>query len=149
MPNLSENNRYQWLFWSIRKWIFWTTTARKSICCAITFIFRIGWPLVVCRWVVSVEWLCQLCFCWTSRYSPIDGLYFSIGVAVVPGLKNMAAIPWWPCHEQTMIMAKHGHDHAMMTACRPCILPWPPCSMGWSAWFYHDHGMVSAISSWS
>ena len=23
---------------------------------------------------------------------------------------------WLPCHDHTMIMAKHDHDHAMMTA---------------------------------
>ena len=23
---------------------------------------------------------------------------------------------WRPCHDHNMIMAKHGHDHAMMTA---------------------------------
>ena len=29
-----------------------------------------------------------------------------------------------PCHDLSMIMAKHGHDHTMMTAWRPCFLAW-------------------------
>ena len=60
---------------------------------------------------------------------------------------------WLPCHDHIMIMAKHGHDHAMMTA-------WQPCFLAWSSWFttwswndyhvfhnsYHDHGMNIMLS---
>ena len=37
-----------------------------------------------------------------------------------PGSKNMAAMPW-SCHDHSMIMAKHGHDHAMMTTMFFCM----------------------------
>ena len=52
-----------------------------------------------------------------------------------------------------MIMAKHGHDHAMMTAWTPCLLAWLSSFMAWS-WYdyyvfhdsYHDHGMIIMFS---
>ena len=53
-----------------------------------------------------------------------------------PGWKNMAAMPWF-CHDRTMIMSKHGHDHAMMTAWRPCFLAWSSWFMAWSWYDYH------------
>ena len=65
-----------------------------------------------------------------------------------PGWKNMAAMVL-SCHNHTMIMAKHGHDHAMMTTWRPCFLAWSPWFMAWSWHYYHvfhdsyhDHGMI-------
>ena len=51
-----------------------------------------------------------------------------------PGWKNMAAQPW-SCHHHTMIMAKHGHDRAMITAWRPCFLAW---SSWFTAWSWYD-----------
>ena len=32
----------------------------------------------------------------------------------------MTAMHWF-CHDHTMIMVKHGHDHAMMIAWQPCF----------------------------
>ena len=69
-----------------------------------------------------------------------------------PGWENMAAMPWSP-HDHTIIMAKHGHHHAVVTA-------WPPCFLAWSSWFmawswydyhvlhgwYHDHSMIIIFS---
>ena len=56
---------------------------------------------------------------------------------------------WLPCH----VMAKHGHDHAMMTAWWPCFLAWSSWCMSWS-WYdyhvfhdsYHDHGIIIMFS---
>ena len=84
--------------------------------------------------------------CWSP------GEMLSAMSVVIPGWKNMAAMPW-SCHDHTMIMAKHGHDHAMMTPWRPCFLP---CSSWFIAWSwhdyhvfhdsYHDHGMIIMLS---
>ena len=71
----------------------------------------------------------------------------------------------WSCHDHSMIMAKHGHYYAMMTAWRPCFLPfivWLSCFplfilcswhglhdfamiIVWSPWFRHDHDMATMI----
>ena len=66
----------------------------------------------------------------------------------IPGWKSMAAMAW-SCHYHTMIMAKYGHDHAMITAWRPCFLAWSPWFMAWSCYdyhvfydSYHDRGMI-------
>ena len=72
--------------------------------------------------------------------------------APFPGWKNMAVMPWF-CHDHTMIMAKHGHDHSMMTTWWPCFLAWSSWFMAWS-WYdyhvfhnsYHDHGMIIIFS---
>ena len=50
-----------------------------------------------------------------------------------PGWKNMAAMLWF-CHDHTSIMAKHGHDHAIMTAWRLFFLAWSSWFMAWS-WY--------------
>ena len=42
----------------------------------------------------------------------------------------------WSCHDHTMIMAKHGHDHVMMTAWQPCFLIW----LSWlMEWLWYDY----------
>ena len=64
-----------------------------------------------------------------------------------PGWKNIAAMAW-SCHDHKRIMAKHGHDYAMIPAWRPCFLAWSSWFMTWS-WYdchvfhnpYHDDGM--------
>ena len=53
---------------------------------------------------------------------------------------------WLRCHNL-------DHDHAMITAWRPCFLAWSSWFMAWS-WFdyhvshdsYHDHGMIIMFS---
>ena len=68
------------------------------------------------------------------------------------GMKNVIAMPWY-CHDHTLITAKHGHDHVMMTAWRPCFLAWSSWFMARS-WYdyhifhysYHDHGTIIMFS---
>ena len=76
------------------------------------------------------------------------------------GRKKMATMPW-SCHDHhTMIMAKHGHDQAMMTAMflgmvimiHSMIIPWLRCLPWFTPWSsydydvlhdsYHDHSMI-------
>ena len=69
-----------------------------------------------------------------------------------PGWKNTATMPW-PCHDHTVIMAKHGHDHTMMTTWQLWFLAWSSWFIAWSCYdyhvfhdSYHDHGMISMFS---
>ena len=64
--------------------------------------------------------ICQLHFFKGFRQSMIDSYQL---FHCFPGWKNIVAMPR-SCHDHTMIMAKHGHDHAMMTAWRRCFLAW-------------------------
>ena len=95
------------------------------------------------NWISLQFWSFELKFCYC----------FSFNLTIVSRVgKNMAAMPW-SCHDHTMIMAKHSHDHAMMTAWRPCFLAWSSWFMAWS-WYgyyvfhdsYHDHGMIIMFS---
>ena len=88
-----------------------------------------------------------------NRYEVIVRFTLNTTESLEPtGWKNMTAMPW-SCHDHTMIMAKHGHDHAMMTAWWPCFLAWSSWFIAWS-WYdyhvfhdsYHDHGMFVMFS---
>ena len=64
-----------------------------------------------------------------------------------PGLENLAAMPW-SCHDCNTIMAKHGHDHAIMLAWRPCFLAWSSWFMVWSWYYYHVSMIHTMIMIW-
>ena len=69
------------------------------------------------------DWL-NLRVAWVK---PIRSLFFRISIARV-------GKTWLPYHDHTMIMAKHGHDHVMVTAWQPCFLEW---SSWFSAWLWY------------
>ena len=59
----------------------------------------------------------------------------------------MAAMSW-TCHDHTMIMTKRDHDHAMMTAWRPCFLAWSSWFMVWSWYDYRVSHVFLVLKKW-
>ena len=57
------------------------------------------------------------------------------------GWKNMAAM-LWSCHDHIMIMAKHAHDQAIMTAWRPCFLVWSSSLPWFTPWSWCAHHVL-------
>ena len=60
---------------------------------------------------------------------------------------------WLPCHDHTMMIVSHGHDHDMMMTWRLCFLAWCSWFMAWSSCHYHvahdsyhHHGMIIMFS---